>query len=78
MGRGAFLRPSVQRQLFFPLGRIIVVVHLTPFSVVDYRVDESLKAHLTRKLEEAHAETRRRGGDENDADGKLERVNPKG
>ena len=45
---------------------------------MDYRVDESLKAHLTRKLEEAHAETRRRGGDENDADGKLERVNPKG
>jgi hypothetical protein len=41
-------------------------------------VDESLKAHLTRKLEEAYAETRRRGRDENDADGKLERVNPRG
>jgi len=45
----------------------------TPRPIVDYMVDESLKAHLTRKLEEAHAETRRRGdgevkGDDSDAE----------
>lgn len=38
----------------------------TPRPIVDYMVDESLKAHFTRKLNEARAETRRRGvGDEN-------------
>ena len=32
----------------------------TPRPIVDYMVDESLKAHLTRKLEEAHAKPRSR------------------
>jgi hypothetical protein len=34
----------------------------TPRPIVDYMVDESLKAHLTRKLEESHAKSRSREG----------------
>jgi hypothetical protein len=49
----------------------------TPPPIVDSMVDESLKAHLTRKLEETHAETRKRGGDQNSAGEKQEEAHTK-
>ena len=44
----------------------------TPRPIVDYMVDESLKAHLVRKLEEAHAETPRHGGEPHSSAGEQE------
>jgi len=49
----------------------------TPRPIVDYMVDESLKAHLPRKLEEAHAEARRRGEEPNNSNGRQEEAHTK-